>query len=161
MAKQIYIDENGNEILVSGTIINAGNLPLGSDFSDPTSTAYAINGINSRLGTRLVGDWTADSSTGNATRLTDSITCTAGTYLITMSYPNIDTTQFVAGLFREANWSIYDNAYMIGGSLTEHTIITAFSDTQKVFIASAQGASCAFTNKSRGSIRAVKLSGNY
>ena len=42
MAKQIYIDENGNEVLVSGTIATAGNLPLGSDFSDPTSTAGAI-----------------------------------------------------------------------------------------------------------------------
>lgn len=42
MAKQIYIDSNGNEVLVSGTITNAGNLPLGSDFSDPTSTAGAI-----------------------------------------------------------------------------------------------------------------------
>ena len=45
MAKQIYIDENGNEVPVSGTIATAGNLPLGSDFSDPTSTAYAINGL--------------------------------------------------------------------------------------------------------------------
>ena len=45
MSKQIYIDENGNEVLVSGTITNAGNLPLGSDFSDPTSTAGAIANI--------------------------------------------------------------------------------------------------------------------
>ena len=42
MAKQIFIDKNGNEVLVSGTITNAGNLPLGSDFSDPNSTAGAI-----------------------------------------------------------------------------------------------------------------------
>ena len=45
MAKQIYIDENGNEVLVSGTITNAGNLPLGSDFSDPNSTAGAIGDL--------------------------------------------------------------------------------------------------------------------
>ena len=45
MAKQIYIDENGNEVLVSGTITNAGNLPLGTDFSDPTSTAGAIKDL--------------------------------------------------------------------------------------------------------------------
>jgi hypothetical protein len=44
MAKQIYIDENGNEVLVSGTITDAGNLPLGTDFTDPTSTAGAIAG---------------------------------------------------------------------------------------------------------------------
>ena len=45
MAKQIYIDENGNEVPVSGTIATAGNLPLGSDFSDPTSTAGAIGDL--------------------------------------------------------------------------------------------------------------------
>ena len=49
MAKQIYIDENGNEVLVSGTITNAGNLPLGSDFSDPTSTAGAIKALQDKI----------------------------------------------------------------------------------------------------------------
>lgn len=45
MSKHIYIDSNGNEVLVSGTITNAGNLPLGSDFSDPNSTAYAVKDL--------------------------------------------------------------------------------------------------------------------
>jgi len=45
MAKQIYIDENGNEVLVSGTITDAGNLPLGTDFTDPTSTAGALGDL--------------------------------------------------------------------------------------------------------------------
>jgi len=45
MAKQIYIDSNGNEVLVSGTITDAGNLPLGTDFTDPTSTAYAVKAL--------------------------------------------------------------------------------------------------------------------
>ena len=43
MSKQIYIDSNGNEVLVSGTIATAGNLPLGT--TTPTgSTAEAIAG---------------------------------------------------------------------------------------------------------------------
>ena len=62
MAKQIYIDENGNEVLVSGTITNAGNLPLGSDFSDPTSTAGAIKALQ-----------------------TETLTCTGGTG-VTVAY---------------------------------------------------------------------------
>ena len=45
MAKQIYIDENGNEVPVSGTIATAGNLPLGYDFSDPNSTAGALGDL--------------------------------------------------------------------------------------------------------------------
>ena len=50
MSKQIYIDSNGNEVLVSGTIATAGNLPLGSDFSDPTSTAGAIKDLQDKFG---------------------------------------------------------------------------------------------------------------
>ena len=61
MAKQIYIDENGNEVLVSGTITNAGNLPLGSDFSDPTSTAGAI-----KANTDNIGDLTSLTTTNKS-----------------------------------------------------------------------------------------------
>ena len=41
MAKQIYIDENGNEQLVSGTINNAELLPISS--SDPMNTKDYID----------------------------------------------------------------------------------------------------------------------
>ena len=40
MAKQIYIDANGNEIEISGTINNAEILPISA--SDPTPTAQAL-----------------------------------------------------------------------------------------------------------------------
>ena len=43
MAKQIYIDSNGNEVLVSGTIINDNNLPHYTGTPTPNSTAEAIN----------------------------------------------------------------------------------------------------------------------
>lgn len=62
MAKQIYIDENGNEVLVSGTITNAGNLPLGTDFSDPNSTAGAVKAIPVIKSVLLTGTITSDAS---------------------------------------------------------------------------------------------------
>ena len=131
-------------------------------YEGSTATVWdKVEEIKTDLGTRLVGAWIADNSQGNATRLTNSITCTAGTYIITMTYPNIDTTQFVAGLFSEATGAIYDNGYTIGVGLSEHTIITAFSATTKVYMASAQGAWCTFTSKERGSLRAIKLSDRY
>ena len=75
MAKQIYIDENGNEVLVSGTITNAGNLPLGSDFSDPTSTAGAIASIGSYSTTeKAIGTWTDGSTVYKKTVTSTSIT---------------------------------------------------------------------------------------
>ena len=43
MAKQIYIDENGNEQLVSGTINNAELLPISS--SDPMNTKDYIDSV--------------------------------------------------------------------------------------------------------------------
>ena len=43
MAKQIYIDSNGNEVLVSGTITNDNNLPHYTGTPTPNSTAEAIN----------------------------------------------------------------------------------------------------------------------
>ena len=42
MAKQIYIDSNGNEILVSGTIINDNNLPHYTGTPTAGTTAEAI-----------------------------------------------------------------------------------------------------------------------
>ena len=42
MAKQIYIDSNGNEVLVSGTITNDNNLPHFSGTPTQGSTAEAI-----------------------------------------------------------------------------------------------------------------------
>ena len=42
MAKQIYIDENGNEVLVSGTITNDNNLPHYTGTPTAGSTAEAI-----------------------------------------------------------------------------------------------------------------------
>lgn len=42
MSKQIYIDSNGNEVLVSGTIINDNNLPHYTGTPTAGSTAEAI-----------------------------------------------------------------------------------------------------------------------
>ena len=42
MSKQIYIDSNGNEVLVSGTIINDNNLPHYTGTPTAGTTAYEI-----------------------------------------------------------------------------------------------------------------------
>lgn len=47
MAKQLYIDENGNEHLISGTINTASMLPI--DSTENTSTKdYINNGLNGK-----------------------------------------------------------------------------------------------------------------
>ena len=47
MAKQIYIDENGNELLVSGTINNAKMLPIESGSSTNTKD-YIDSGLSGK-----------------------------------------------------------------------------------------------------------------
>ena len=128
--------------------------------TDKSSLVGAANEVNNRLGNRLVGAWTADTSTANLQILTDDIDVTAGTYLIIMSYPDT-SANFVSVLYNRATGGVYDNCYMSGGSWTSKEIITAFSGNGKLCIASAQGATCNFTNKIRGSIRAIKLSNLY
>jgi len=120
----------------------------------------AVNEVNNRLGNRLVGAWTADSSTSNLQILTEDIEVTAGTYLIIMSYPDT-SANFVACLYNRATSGVYDNCYISGGSWTSKAIVTAFSGNGKLCIASAQGSSVTFSNKIRGSIRAIKLSNLY
>ena len=46
MAKQIYIDSNGNEVLVSGTITNDNNLPHYTGTPTAGSTAEAIGDLS-------------------------------------------------------------------------------------------------------------------
>lgn len=53
MAKQIYIDSNGNEVLVSGTIINDNNLPHFSGTPTAGTTAEAIKKLNYSAGDQM------------------------------------------------------------------------------------------------------------
>lgn len=154
---QDAIDEVNDKADTNAT--NIGSLSTLTT-TDKSSLVGAVNEVNSRLGNRLVGAWTADTSTANVQILTDDIDVTAGTYLIIMSYPDT-SANFVACLYNHATNNVYDNCYMSGGSWTSKAIITAFSGNGKMCIASAQGASCTFTNKNRGSIRAIKLSNLY
>ena len=59
MAKQIYIDENGNEQLVSGTINNAKLLPISS--INPTNTKDYIDGFLPKI-YYFIGTTTANSN---------------------------------------------------------------------------------------------------
>ena len=66
MAKQIYIDANGNEIEISGTINNAEILPVAA--GSETSTATAIAGKTSRVGN--ADDCFVGGATNNLTSYT-------------------------------------------------------------------------------------------
>ncbi len=56
MAKQLYIDENGNPIEVSGTINNASMLPISGNDSTDTKT-YIDNIADYSTSEKAVGKW--------------------------------------------------------------------------------------------------------
>lgn len=65
MAKQIYIGENGNENVISGTINNASMLPISA--SDPTNTKdYVDSGLSGKVGAWTYnGQYTINGITTN------------------------------------------------------------------------------------------------
>lgn len=75
MAKQIYIDENGNPILVSGTVNTAELLPISGNDTTDTKTYIDthIKGWTSlgyfQLDNNATGDWTLTDSVEDATDL--------------------------------------------------------------------------------------------
>ena len=81
MSKQIYIDENGNELLVSGTVNTAAMLPISG--SDSTNTKAYIDSGLSGIGNIITGTTTGTVSCANNT-VTEvgSITLDIGRYLI-------------------------------------------------------------------------------
>ena len=64
MAKQLYIDENGNPIEVSGTINNASMLPISANDSTDTKT-YIDTGLSGKADNSI----TATTDTANGKRL--------------------------------------------------------------------------------------------
>ena len=73
MAKQIYIDENGNELLVSGTINTADMLPYDNNTSTKdkidskadTSTTYTKSEVDTLLGNKLDSAYLVTTGSGN------------------------------------------------------------------------------------------------
>lgn len=163
--------DNWERITVD-TLIATADSKIGSlgslSTTDKTSMVNAVNEVNgkansilSNLGTRIVGAWTANASSANLQRLTNSIDLTPGTYLIIATFPTLSAANFVASLVLENTSALYDNAIISGPSWFAKPILTAFSGNSRVYLASAQGAACNFSNTERGSLRAVKLSSNY
>ena len=85
MAKQIYIDSNGNEVLVSGTITNDNNLPHYSGAPTAGTTAYEIEGIKT--------DLTVETDTYNIATYGGYVKCIKYGKLITIMCVDFGTTQ--------------------------------------------------------------------
>lgn len=116
MAKQIYIDENGNENLVSGTINNASLLPISS--SDTTNTKSYIDSVKSDVKElkTLSQSFTIAANS--------SITIQANSSRIMCLLFGVSDSQYVASI-----------AYLIGGYVTaSRCVVTNLSGLTGVTI---------------------------
>ena len=105
MAKQIYVDENGNPIEVSGTINNASMLPISANDSTDTKS-YIDTGLSGKADKTAVGTFTpkdssvtpnnisfgyVDKLVGISARITTSLTANSLNNLGTIDIkPNTD-----------------------------------------------------------------------
>ena len=79
MAKQIYVDENGNPIEVSGTINNASMLPISANDSTDTKTYIDTgwSGLVSELAKKTTMYSTEIKYSGSSTTVTFNLTLTS------------------------------------------------------------------------------------
>lgn len=69
MSKQIYIDENGNELLVSGTINTGDMLPISASQSTTMTKSYIDTGLSGKADTSTIVkyfDLTISSTTADS-----------------------------------------------------------------------------------------------
>jgi len=87
MSKQIYIDSNGNEVQVSGTVNTADMMPMSA--SDSTKVKTAIDGLNKHLTYDVIHNFSLNNDTWNATvDGTLIVTATASTTTASYVYLN-------------------------------------------------------------------------
>lgn len=116
MAKQIYIDENGNENLVSGTINNASLLPIAANV--PTDTkSYVDEGLDKTKELKSL-------SQSFTIAANSSITIEANSSRIMCLLFGVSDSQYVASV-----------AYLIGGYVTaSRCVVTNLSGLTGVTI---------------------------
>ena len=100
------------------------------------------------VGTVYQASWTATSSSGLNTQLTDDITLPAGTSILVLVSPTIS-----------ANCSISfgGSSFMFLSAGDSNVVIYRTSASVTLHAQTAQSAAVTFTNINRGNLRAVKL----
>lgn len=99
-------------------------------------------------------DWTAASCSANDVVLTDSLTLPAGKYVLTVSYPNLSTSEY--------STAIWINGARAGRYIRQLTtnstsIVMNLSTTASVQLRSSQSTACTFSYLTRGGLLALRI----
>ena len=119
--------------------------------------------LNPTAAQQHVGDyysaaWTADSSSANGTRLTNTITLPAGTYLICMMVPVINTETFAMAVTIPSSGAYLTNQCIhVGIGQSSKAVVVKLTESKTIAIAAAQSFACTFSYKERGGLIVVRL----
>ena len=150
MSKQIYIDSNGNEVQVSGTVNTADMMPMSGNDSTKVSEAIGdLSDLTTSVTSSLVG--AVNEVDRDLSNLPTEIRCGIGNYSglkggghpnrvtvpITFSSPMTGTQYAVFIVISDANQDYpYIQGYCFAGSRTANgftaTILSMSSDTTNV-----------------------------
>ena len=128
-----------------GLIVHSNKLGM-YDFTDQASEWTMTPGIY------LHAAWTATSSSANNTRLTNSITLPAGTWVIVAKMPVCSVENFYVGL---SYGGVPFSAQVCSQGTS--TWIMSLTSQQIVYLMSTQSATMSFSSIERGSIKAIKM----
>lgn len=109
-----------------------------------------------RYGGVQTASWTADSSAANNVKLTDSIHLTAGTYVITVKFPNTSATLLTAITY--GTGTLLDS-YCIGqgDAYSSHSYVINIPSEMDVYVVSATSTAIRYTYKESGGLRAIQI----
>lgn len=150
-------EQNNGTIYIQTDAETTGSDIAVSD-SASTSIAEAIEAITPS-NTVLSAAWIANSSSAFDTALTDSITVTAGVWMILWGHPtqSANAGAYINGLATNSDIDDAFKSYDDGVAYSKNSMIVKFTGNATLQLRSGGSASVTFSNIERGYLKAYKL----
>lgn len=131
----------------------------GTDLAMSSDNSHTVTEMINGMVVKLNAAWIAQSSSAYNTALTDSINVSEGIWLITWGHPNQtgNLTAYVEGISTNSDVSDQFMTADNGLALDKSTILVRFFGNATITLRSAGSTNVAFSDTSRGFLRAVKL----
>lgn len=114
-----------------------------------------------RYGGVQTASWTANSSSANNVKLTDSLHLVPGTYVITLKYPAVSANLYTTLFYSRGGGSntLLDSFTVSQGiSCSSHTYVINIPFELDLWAESATSTAITYTYKERGGLRAIQIS---
>ena len=135
-------------------LINGGTASITSYGTGTFSNLVVTGGISSYIGDFWTGAWTASSSSGNNQQMTAKTPpLAAGTYIVEVQVPVVNTSGFVCAIAGATE----GNRYIKGENYAHAAFVLQVAEGAQLYVVSATTSSFTFGYLDRGWIRATRL----